>query len=131
MKDVAGLLHLTYRLAHEVSEAGLDMERAPNLRPHRTLANQAADAGVSALAHVAAASGDWSPNMGYRERAAVELALRGARGELRQMTAHLKMLRGRQTGAQSQIGSLIARVDELTVVLMATAVAVRGNRLVA
>jgi hypothetical protein len=69
--------------------------------------------------------------MGYRERGAVELALRGARGELRQMTTHLKMLRGRQTGAQSQIDSLIARVDELTVVLMATAVAVRGNRLVA
>lgn len=127
MKDVAGLMHLAFKLAHEISDASLDMESAPGLRPHRFYATQVADCGVSTLTHIAAASADLSDSS-FNGRMRVAASLHGAREELSRLKQALKTI-GVQRYADTAF--LVARVDELSVVIMALTIEVRGNRLVA
>ena len=77
MKDIRGLAHLAFSLTHEVSEGALDLESSAPMRRHRFLGHQVADAGVSALAHVACASAVCPPG-GYMERLGASSALRNA-----------------------------------------------------
>ena len=129
MKDVAGLMHLAFKLTHEVSEAGLDLDQARGLRDRPFYTRQIADSGVSALAQVAAASAIF-PTTNYRSRMEAATALRGAREDLRQLKDALK--RAATGGHLGEDGTeLMKKVDELTVVLMALAIEVRGNSLAA
>lgn len=129
MKDVAGLMHLAFKLTHEVSEAGLDLGQAPSLRKGRSYSRQITDSGVSALAQVAAASAIF-PSSDYGARMEAARALRGAREDLRRFKDSVK-----RAVAAGQIApdcaELLTKVDELTVILMALAIEVRGNSLAA
>ncbi|MGE0598679.1 MAG: hypothetical protein AB7J35_02495 [Dehalococcoidia bacterium] len=129
MKDVAGLMHLAFKLAHEVSEAGLDLGQAPGLRDRPFYTIQIADNGLSALAQVAAASSTF-PTGDYRKRMEAATALRGARQDLLKLRDSLK--RAATKGHLGEDGTaLIRKIDELTVVLMALTMEVRGNCLAA
>lgn len=130
MKDVAGLLQLAFKLAHEVSEATLDIERAPGLRNHRLHGSRIADCGISVLARVAAAASDYADPQ-YHARLQVPSSLRAARDELGQLRQYLNTVLGQRYVEESQMHSLIARADELTAVLMALGVEIRGERRVA
>ena len=131
MKDVAGLLHLAFRLAHEVSDASLDMEQAPGLRSHRFFADQIAAGGVSALTHVAAASAAYSEDSSFRGRQQATASLRGAREELRKLRRALKSVEGQHYVPVENVTALDSQADELTVVLTALVVELSGNRFLA
>jgi hypothetical protein len=130
MRDVAGLMHLAFKLVHEVSDACLAMEREPEMRAHRVHATLIADSGVSALAHVAAASaGLTDPSLAARLH--VTDSLRGAREELRVLKQRLHVVQGLHYVPDHAAAEIAAKVDELSIVLMALTVEVRGNHMAA
>lgn len=130
MRDVSGLMNVAFKLVHEVSDACLAMEREPGLRAHRTHATLIADGGVSALAHIAAASaGVTDPSLSARLH--VTTSLRGAREELRVLKQRLNSARGLRYISDETAGSVVGKIDELSVVVMALTVEVRGNHMAA
>jgi hypothetical protein len=128
MNDPAYLFQLAFKLAHEVSDASLDLDRDPGLRGHRSFADQLADSGVSALAYVAAASADFAADPSFRGRHRVVTSLRGARHELSQLRHSLKSLLGRRFLNEASNEALLARVDEATLVITALAIELTGSR---
>lgn|GEM_PF-3712426 len=127
MRDVSGLLLLAFRLAHEISDACLDLEQDSSLSRNPARANQIADGGVSALAYLAGASADFhDPSL--RARLAVRSSVRGSREELAKLKERLKSATA--AGYLDPVASedLVRRIDELTVILMALGVELRGTR---
>ena len=130
MKDVKGLMQLAFQLAHEVADACLAMEHEPGMRQHRPQAVVMADGGVSALAHVAAASADLT-DPSFSARLNVTRSLRGAREELRILRQRINSARGLHRLPDEEAEGLSKKIDDLCVVLMALAVEVGGNRMAA
>lgn len=130
MKDVVGLMQVAFSVAHEVSDACLAIEREPGMRGHRAQATLIADSGVSALAHVAAASASLTdPSLAARLH--VTDSLRGAREELRTLRQRLNSARHLRYLREDLAEDVMKKADDLSVILMALAVEVRGNHIAA
>ena len=123
VRSIAGLMHLAFRLAHEVSEAALDLEKG-GLRGPRFYASIVADTGVSALAHVAAASATYSDD--YRGRLEAAASLRSARECLVKLKDVVSRAAAQHYLDESIAKPLTARVEETIAVLMALGIEVRG-----
>lgn len=129
MRNVHGLMELAYRLAHEVSDAALELEADREARAPRIYLRRLADSGVSVLAQVAAAAAD-SKASDYRSRVDCTVALRGARAELNILRQALDAL-ARYDGVSTElVAELRSTADQLVAVLLALTVELRG-RLVA
>lgn len=120
MRDIAGLLLIAFRQAHELSEAVLDQTA---LQQQRRLSDQLSDAAVSALAHVAAASANYGGD--YFERLEAASSVGGARGSLVELKQLLTSAHGRGALSDAAHGELVTRCSDLTALLMAIAVEMR------
>jgi hypothetical protein len=130
MKDVVGLMNVAFNVAHEIADACLAMEREPGMRGHRVHATLIADSGVSALAHVAAASASLTdPSLSARLH--VTDSLRGAREELRVLKQRLNSARHLHYLREDVSDEVTKKADDLSVILMALTVEVRGSRVAA
>ncbi|MBK7327804.1 MAG: hypothetical protein IPI85_01530 [Dehalococcoidia bacterium] len=127
MRDIHGLMQLAFGLAHDVSEASLDLERTPGLRGRGVHARLIADSGVSALAHVASASADLSEG-GFNGRLRATSSLRGAREELKQLRDRVHTVATANYISETAASELTSRIDELATLIMALSVEVRGGR---
>lgn len=129
-KDVAGLMYLAFKQAHEISECCLDLSSELSSRARPFDAGQIADSGVSALARIAAASVAGCP-ADSSSRNEVTMAIRGARGDLQRLKESLRRVVTRGDADPEKVASLVMRVDELTVVLMALSIELRRSPLAA
>ncbi len=126
MRDIRGLAHLAFSLTHEVSEAALDLESSPPMRRHRFLGQQVADAGVSALAHVACASAACPPG-GYLERLEATSALRNAVTCLDELRTLLKKAERSGYVDEGNVETLAAKLEEALAVTRALAAELHGG----
>lgn len=126
MRDIRGLAHLAFSLAHEVSEGALDLESSPPMRRHRFLGQQVADAGVSALAHVACASAACPPG-GYTERIEATSALRHAVKCMDELRTLLKKAERNSYADAATVETLAAKLEEALAVTRALAAELHGG----
>ena len=129
-KDLTGLMYLAFKQSHEISECCLDLsaELANRARPYDT--GQIADSGVSALARIAAASVAACPS-DFNCRNETTKAIRGARGDMQRLKESLQRVVARGDADPEKIASLVTRVDELIVVLIALSIELRHSALAA
>lgn len=125
VRDLAGWMSLAFRMTHEISEAALDLEQSPALAPHCFYGTQVSDAGVSALAHFAAAYATYSIDYVSRMEAARSLA--GARVCLSSLKRLLARVERFGYIEPERAATLHQKIDEACAVLMALGVELRGG----
>lgn len=128
MRDIAGLLTIAFSQAYELSESVMKLD----FGSRKNLSDQLADAAVSALAHVAAATA--SHHGDYLARIAAASSVSGGRGSLSELDRLLNLAHTRGVLSAAERDQLVSRCSDLLALLMAVAVEMsvgdRGRRAV-
>ena len=126
MKDLRSLATLAFQAAHRVSEGALEVERSPELRRVRFYGAQIADAGVSALAHVACAVAAMPP-WDLQSRVEARNGLRGARECLDKLRQLLKSCEQQGYLDEAQLTPLYDAIEEAMALVRAASLEVSGG----
>lgn len=126
VKDLRSLSTLAFHAAHRVSEGALELERSPGLRRVRFYGAQVADAGVSALAHVACASAVMPP-WDLQSRVEARNALRGARDCLDKLRGLLKSCEKQGYLESAALEPLYEAIEETMALVRALFLEVNGG----
>jgi hypothetical protein len=124
VRDVLALVNLASKLVSEVSELVLDVEQSPAMRAHGYFGAQLADAGVGALAHVAAAQASYT--LDYMSRLQALSSLSGGRGALSEVKRLTKAAHAGGLVSDAICESITATADQAIAVLLALTVELRG-----
>lgn len=131
MKDFHSLSTLAFHATHRVSEGALELERKPELGRVRFYGAQIADAGVSALAHVACATASMPPwDLGSRIEA--RNGLHGARDCLDKLRGLLKACESNgYLGDDASVAALQDAVEEAMALVRALALELHNSSMAA
>ncbi|MEO8540237.1 MAG: hypothetical protein ABI577_10895 [bacterium] len=117
MDEVTALMGVAFNLAHDISELSLNIEQYPELHGHSSYGTQIADAGVSALAHIACASATFAPDIHSRIEAGHSVS--GARDSLHTLEHLVHTLIGNHYLAPERAQRLFDKIEQTRAILTA------------